>query len=249
MHLRDLAFQSKNRLTEKHKMSQSQSDAIEQRTVPRFTISPATENDLADVIKLFTLYAESLHIDLSFQSFTEELANLPGKYAPPTGQILLARREVTEPESLRSQRDSGRGIVDEINDPSSRERVAALTTVANGINGINGLIIPESIGCVAVRPISFSPPFDRGGPDVKRCEMKRLYTLPSTRGQGVGRELVREILDVAQELGYDEMYLDTLSTMTAALRMYEKYGFVRTEAYYHNPNEGVVFLVKKFGAV
>ncbi|KAF3911189.1 hypothetical protein AA313_de0209777 [Arthrobotrys entomopaga] len=230
-------------------MSQSQSEAIGHQTIHRFKISPATENELADVIKLFTLYAESLHIDLSFQSFTEELANLPGKYAPPTGQILLARREVTEPEPRSQKNEFGQGIINEINDPSSRQQVTALTTVANGINGTKDIIVPEAIGCVAVRPISFSPPFDRGGPELKRCEMKRLYTLPSARGQGAGKELVREILDVAQKLGYDEMYLDTLSTMAAALRMYEKFGFVRTDAYYHNPNDGVVFLVKKFGAV
>jgi GNAT superfamily N-acetyltransferase len=49
--------------------------------------------DLQAIRDLFREYAAGLHIDLSFQNFDAELAELPGAYAPPTGRLILARIE------------------------------------------------------------------------------------------------------------------------------------------------------------
>jgi GNAT superfamily N-acetyltransferase len=55
-------------------------------------IAPATTAaDVADVASLFRDYAAFLEMNLSAQGFAQELAGLPGPYAPPGGALLLAR--------------------------------------------------------------------------------------------------------------------------------------------------------------
>lgn len=50
-----------------------------------------TATDLEITIGLFRGYAASLDVDLGYQDFEGELAAMPGKYTPPSGEILLAR--------------------------------------------------------------------------------------------------------------------------------------------------------------
>ena len=61
-------------------------------TRPENHISPArTESDIAAVRALFKSYGQWLGMDLMYQGFEGELASLPGKYAPPRGELLVAR--------------------------------------------------------------------------------------------------------------------------------------------------------------
>jgi len=52
---------------------------------------PKNAADLDAIRTMFGEYAQSLGFSLAYQGFEEELAGLPGKYAPPTGALLLAK--------------------------------------------------------------------------------------------------------------------------------------------------------------
>jgi putative acetyltransferase len=53
-------------------------------------ITPESADDWRDTRLILRDYANSLNFDLDFQGFDEELAGLPGAYAPPGGLMLLA---------------------------------------------------------------------------------------------------------------------------------------------------------------
>lgn len=89
----------------------------------------------------------------------------------------------------------------------------------------------EAAGCIALRPFR-----DDAG------EVKRLYVRPAFRQHGLGAKLCSAIVAEAREIGYRTLLLDTLPTMTGAIRLYESHGFAKCAAYYETPLENTVFM-------
>ena len=53
-------------------------------------IQAESSADLQHIRELFAEYVEWLGINLCFQNYEKELAELPGDYAPPAGRLLIA---------------------------------------------------------------------------------------------------------------------------------------------------------------
>jgi len=68
-------------------------------------------------------------------------------------------------------------------------------------------------------------PLDDPEPGI--CELRKMYFLPQLRGLGAGKALIGQCLDTARALGYRRCYLETLTGMDAAQKLYEAQGFAR----------------------
>jgi ribosomal protein S18 acetylase RimI-like enzyme len=80
------------------------------------------------------------------------------------------------------------------------------------------------VGTVTVAPARhrFEP---RGG--ARRADLRLLAVDPSVRRQGVGEVLVRSSLAIAATNGFQQVALRTRPTMSDALRLYRRLGFLR----------------------
>ena len=68
-----------------------------------------------------------------------------------------------------------------------------------------------------------------GGPG-DTCELRKMYFLPEARGLGAGAAMMARCLDAARGFGFGRCYLETLTGMDAAMKLYERSGFARIDA-------------------
>ncbi len=62
------------------------------------------------------------------------------------------------------------------------------------------------------------------------CEFVKMYLLPEARGYGIGRALIEKNLYEAKELGYEQVYLESMPELKTALGLYEKLGWTYLKA-------------------
>lgn len=173
---------------------------------------PTAAHEFEAVRAIFREYATTLSVDLGFQDFDGELADLPGEYAEPRGMLLLA---LVDDESPGDQAPAADDTLLRLRRPDGRwARVA---------------------GSCALRPLDTVD-------YANAAEMKRLYVRPAFRGLGLGRRLAEAVLDAARGAGYGCVLLDTLDDMESARALYEDLGFEEVPPYYHNPVAGAHYL-------
>ncbi|MDY7227411.1 GNAT family N-acetyltransferase [Hyalangium rubrum] len=59
------------------------------------------------------------------------------------------------------------------------------------------------------------------------CELQKMYFLKEARGQGQGERLLKHCLSFAKQAGYQLCYLETLTGMEQAQKLYQRLGFER----------------------
>lgn len=210
---------------------------------PTFTIHPArTAQDLYSITSLFEAYSSWLAIDLSFQDYATEISSLPGKYAPPKGELLLARLVDLTTEAASADLDGLTQSEASSGAPSaSSPKSQSPSTPQAPRSPFHDL----AVGCIALRPLILPLHLTSGSIpcNAHPCELKRLYTLPMARGLGIGRALLLSIIAVAKAQGYTSMWLDTLlPRMAGAVKLYESVGFRKAERYYQTELEGTEFM-------
>jgi putative acetyltransferase len=87
------------------------------------------------------------------------------------------------------------------------------------------VLVDESdtvLGCGGIYPV-----------DDRTAELRKMYLRPAVRGRGFGRTLLADLVDAAKSAGFERMVLETASNLTAAIRLYEQFGFAATEGQTH----------------
>lgn len=58
------------------------------------------------------------------------------------------------------------------------------------------------------------------------CELRKMYLAKSTRGLGLGKKMLQQLLFDAKKLGYKQVTLETASVLENAIALYKGAGFI-----------------------
>ena len=77
------------------------------------------------------------------------------------------------------------------------------------------------VGCCGIFPTTGLPE--------KCAELVKFYLSAKARGKGIGKSLMEKSIESARELGYTELYLESLPEFSNAVSIYEKQGFLKLD--------------------
>jgi len=131
----------------------------------------------------------------------------------------------------------------------SADALALVEAMVENLRAVYGRSVQGSTP--SATPADLSPPgggfvgiyeSDRpvAGGGVKRLsaeigEIKRMYVVPDRRGQGLARRLLAELEELARELGYRAVRLDTGIKQPHAHALYQSAGYLEIPDYNGNP--------------
>lgn len=94
----------------------------------------------------------------------------------------------------------------------------------NGIDTLQYVVVgydgDKPVGCGAIKPF-----------DSVNTEIKRMYVLPTHRGQGIAGNILHELETWSRELGFTATVLETANDMPDAIGLYTKHGYERISNY------------------
>jgi DNA-binding MarR family transcriptional regulator/N-acetylglutamate synthase-like GNAT family acetyltransferase len=119
--------------------------------------------------------------------------------------------------------------------PNGFDAAAARAADADALSGDAAEFVVASsdgqpVGCGGIQRITATT-----------CEIKRMWVHAAWRGAGLGSRLLRHLEAEAVRLGYQTVVLDTNSTLTEAIAMYERAGYHHIARYNDNPYAEVWF--------
>lgn len=82
-------------------------------------------------------------------------------------------------------------------------------------------------------------------PISKKCaEIRKMYASPESRGRGLGKWMVGYLLQIAEENGFEEVELETASSLVEAIGLYQKIGFEEKSSENKTPRCDKSFSIK-----
>jgi len=95
------------------------------------------------------------------------------------------------------------------------------------------------VGGCGIAPLEYT--------DESICELQKMYFAPEIRGTGYAELIIAKCLEFAREAGFKQCYLETLSFMEAAQKLYKRIGFEEIDGPMGNTghNSCEVWMLKK----
>jgi pimeloyl-ACP methyl ester carboxylesterase/GNAT superfamily N-acetyltransferase len=82
----------------------------------------------------------------------------------------------------------------------------------------------EPVGCAALKRL-----------DPTTAEIKRVYVAPEVRGRGIARALLARLEEIARDVGYKTLRMDTGARQPASVALFDSIGYERIADYNGNP--------------